>query len=141
MSTIHVNIVSAEESIFEGEAAMVFAPAEMGEVGILPQHSPFLTRLKAGQVRVQTENGEEQHFFVSGGLLEVQPQVVSVLADTLLRARELDAEAASQAKSHAEELLSGEHGEADFERAREQLMQAEAQLRMIQELRGEKRGG
>ena|SRR5690625_3974684 len=140
MATIHVNIVSAEEAIFDGDAAMVFAPAEMGEVGILPEHTPLLTRLKPGEVRVRDENGSEQHFFVTGGLLEVQPKEVSVLADTLLRARELDASAAEDAKARAEEMLAGKHGEVDFERAREELVQAEAQLRMIQELRGE-RGG
>lgn len=140
MATIHVNIVSAEESIFDGDAAMVFAPAEMGEVGILPQHAPLLTRLRPGQVRVRDEAGKEQQFFVTGGLLEVQPHEVSVLADTLMRARELDAEAAQEAKSRAEEDLAGKHGEVDFARAREELVQAEAQLRMIEQLRGE-RGG
>lgn len=140
MSTIHVNIVSAEESIFDGEAAMVFAPAEMGEVGIMPQHAPLLTKLKPGQVRVRAEDGTEEIFFVTGGLLEVQPTVVSVLADTLLRARELDAEAANEAKERAEAMLSGEQGEIDLEKARAELVQAEAQLRMINELRGERRG-
>ncbi|MGH8162122.1 MAG: F0F1 ATP synthase subunit epsilon [Gammaproteobacteria bacterium] len=140
MATIHVNIVSAEEAIFDGEAAMVFAPAEMGEVGILPQHAPLLTRLRPGPVRIRAEDGSEQQFFVTGGLLEVQPHVVSVLADTLMRARELDAEAARTAKEQAEEMLSGKHGEVDFERARQELVQAEAQLRMIEELRGETRG-
>jgi F-type H+-transporting ATPase subunit epsilon len=141
MASIHVNIVSAEEAIFDGDAAMVFAPAEMGEVGILPEHSPLLTRLKPGEVRVRAEDGTEQHFFVTGGLLEVQPREVSVLADTLLRARELDEQAARAAREKAEEQLSGEHGEADFARAREELVQAEAQLRMIEELRGERGHG
>lgn len=137
MSTIHVNIVSAEQSIFDGAAAMVFAPAEMGEVGILPQHAPLLTRLRAGQVRVRDERGEEQKFFVTGGLLEVQPDEVSVLADTLMRARELDASAAKEAKERAEAMLAGDHAEIDPDKARAELMQAEAQLRMIEELRGE----
>jgi F-type H+-transporting ATPase subunit epsilon len=140
MATIHVNIVSAEESIFDGEAAMVFAPAEMGEVGILPQHAPLLTQLRPGPVRIRDEEGKEQQFFVSGGLLEVQPHEVSVLADTLLRARELDADAAREAKERAEEALAGKRGEIDMDRAREELIQAEAQLRMIHELRGERPG-
>lgn len=140
MSTIHVNIVSASEAIFDGDAEMVFAPAEMGEVGILPQHTPLLTRLKPGAVRVRLEGGEEREFFVTGGLLEVQPHEVSVLADTLMRARDLDEQAAQAAKEKAEESLAGKHGEIDLDRAREELIQAEAQLRMIEELRQNRRG-
>ena len=88
--TLHVDIVSAEAEIFSGTANMVFAPAEMGEVGIAPRHAPLLTRLKPGEVRVQVEGQEEQFFYVSGGMLEVQPHVVTVLADVALRARDID---------------------------------------------------
>ncbi|MGH8271681.1 MAG: F0F1 ATP synthase subunit epsilon [Gammaproteobacteria bacterium] len=140
MSTIHVNIVSATEAIFDGDAEMVFAPAEMGEVGILPQHTPLLTRLKPGAVRVRLEGGEEREFFVTGGLLEVQPYEVSVLADTLMRANDLDEQAAIEAKARAEESLAGKHGDIDLDRAREELIQAEAQLRMIEDLRRDRRG-
>jgi F-type H+-transporting ATPase subunit epsilon len=137
---IHVNIVSAGEAIFDGDATIVFAPAEMGEVGILPRHAPLITRLRPGAVRVRLEGGEEREFFVTGGLLEVQPYLVSVLADTLLRARDLDEQAAQEAKVRAEESLVGKHGEIDLNRAREELVQAEAQLRMIEELRQNRRG-
>ncbi len=140
MSVIHVNIVSASEAIFDGDATIVFAPAEMGEVGILPHHAPLITRLRPGAVRVRLEGGEEREFFVTGGLLEVQPYLVSVLADTLLRARDLDEQAAQEAKVRAEESLAGKHGEIDPDRAREELVQAEAQLRMIEELRQNRRG-
>ncbi|MGH8428207.1 MAG: F0F1 ATP synthase subunit epsilon [Gammaproteobacteria bacterium] len=139
MATIHVNIVSASEAIFDGDAEMVFAPAEMGEVGILPRHTPLLTRLKPGAVRVRLEGGEEREFFVTGGLLEVQPHEVSVLADTLMRARDLDEQAAREAKARAEESLAGKHGDIDLERAREELIQAEAQLRMIEDLHRDRR--
>ncbi|HEX5313441.1 MAG TPA: F0F1 ATP synthase subunit epsilon [Gammaproteobacteria bacterium] len=139
MATIHVNIVSATEAIFDGDAEMVFAPAEMGEVGILPRHAPLLTRLRPGAVRVRIKEGEEREFFVTGGLLEVQPDEVSVLADTLMRAHDLDEQAALEARVRAEENLAGKHGEIDLDRAREELIQAEAQLRMIEELRGKHR--
>lgn len=140
MSTIHVNIVSASEAIFDGDAEMVFAPAEMGEVGILPRHTPLLTRLRPGAVRVRLEGGEEREFFVTGGILEVQPHMVSILADTLLRANDLDEQAAREAKARAEETLAGKHTEIDLERAREELIQAEAQLRMIEGLHRSRRG-
>ena len=138
--TVHVNIVSASEAIFDGDAEMVFAPAEMGEVGILPQHAPLLTKLKPGAVRVRLAEGEEREFYVTGGLLEVQPYEVSVLADTLLRARDLDEQAALEARERARESLAGKHEEIDLDRAREELIQAEAQLRMIEELRQKRRG-
>src|SRR5512134_3127553 len=100
--TLHVDIVSAEAEIFSGTVTMVFAPAEMGEVGIAPRHAPLLTRLKPGEIRVQQADGSEQSFFVSGGMLEVQPHVVTVLADTAIRAHDLDEAAAIQAKERAE---------------------------------------
>src|SRR5690606_30702508 len=102
MSTIRCDIVSAEEEIFHGTVSMVVATGEMGELGIAPRHAPLITRLKPGQVRVILENGDEQFFYVSGGILEVQPQVVTVLADTAIRAKDLDEAAASKAKAEAE---------------------------------------
>ena len=101
--TIHVDIVSAEKEIFSGPAEMVFASAVMGEVGILPRHAPLLTQLRPGQVRIKTPSGEEEFFYVSGGMLEVQPHVVTVLADTAERAKDLDEAAAQQAKERAEQ--------------------------------------
>src|ERR687898_2012561 len=102
-TTIHVDIVSAEGEIFSGEAAMIFAPAAMGELGIAPRHAPLLTTLKPGEVRVQLPGGEEQFFFVGGGAIEIQPHLVTVLADTALRAKDIDEAAAIQAKQRAEE--------------------------------------
>ena len=102
MATIHCDIVSAEASIFSGEVAMVFATGELGELGIAPRHAPLLTRLSPGQVRVQLPDGEEEFYYVSGGMLEIQPHVVTVLADTAARAHDLDEAAAAQAKEEAE---------------------------------------
>lgn len=134
-STIHIDIVSAEEEIFSGEAAMVFAPAVMGELGIAPQHTPLMTRLKAGEVRVQTAEGEEQFYYVSGGLLEIQPHVVTVLADTALRAKDIDEAAAIEAKERAEKALADKAAEIDLARAQAELAEAMAQLRAIENLR------
>src|SRR5210317_1402207 len=103
--TLHVDIVSAEAEIFSGPATMIFAPAEMGEVGISPRHAPMVTRLKPGEVRVQTQEGGEQHVYVSGGILEVQPHKVTVLADTATRAADLDEAAAIEAKERAEKAM------------------------------------
>jgi len=135
MATIHVDIVSAEGEIFSGEAAMVFAPAVMGEIGIAPRHAPLLTTLKPGEVRVQTPGGDEQLFYVSGGALEVQPHLVTVLADTALRAKDLDEAAALQAKQRAEEALSGRNGQMEIAEAQAELLRAVAQLRAIERLR------
>jgi F-type H+-transporting ATPase subunit epsilon len=135
MATIHVDIVSAEGEIFSGEASMVFAPAIMGEIGIAPRHAPLLTTLKPGEVRVQTPNGEEQFFFVSGGALEVQPHVVTVLADTALRARDLDEAAAMQAKQRAEEALRDRGDKIDVAKAQAELAAAVAQIKAIEKLR------
>jgi F-type H+-transporting ATPase subunit epsilon len=136
--TMHVDIVSAEEEIYSGTASMVFAPAEMGEVGIAPRHSQLLTRLKPGEVRVQTPDGKEEFFFVSGGLLEVQPHVVTVLADTAMRAADLSEAAALEAKQRAEEALADRKGDLDEAKALAELVEAAAQLRAIERLR--KRG-
>ena len=115
---------------------MVFAPAEMGEIGIAPQHAPLLTRLKPGEIRVQQESGEEQFFFVSGGMLEVQGHVVTVLSDTALRANDLDEAAALEAQRRAEQALADRGGELELAKAKAELIQAVAQLRAIQKLRG-----
>ncbi len=133
--TFHVNIVSAEAEIYSGTATMVFAPAEMGEVGITPRHSPLLTRLKPGEVRVRSDDHEEMFFYVSGGLLEIQPHIVTVLADTALRAKDLDEAAALEAKEQAERMLADQKADFDYAKAQAELSQAVAQLRAIQKLR------
>lgn len=136
--TLHVDIVSAEAEIFSGTATMVFAPAEMGEVGVAPRHAPLVTRLKPGEVRVQTQEGEELSFFVSGGLLEVQPHVVTVLADTAIRADDLDEAQAQEAKVRAEKMLSDKTADIDYAKAQAELAQSIAQLAAIKKLRGRK---
>lgn len=133
--TLHVDIVSAEAEIFSGTATMVFAPAEMGEVGISPRHTPLLTRLKPGEVRVQNDDGEEQSFFVSGGMLEVQPHVVTILADTAIRADNLDEAQALEAKERAEKLLSDKTADIDFAKAQSELAESIAQLSAIRKIR------
>jgi F-type H+-transporting ATPase subunit epsilon len=133
--TIHVDIVSAEGEIFSGPATMVFAPASEGEVGIAPRHAPLLTLLKAGEVRVQTPDGEEQFFYVGGGALEVQPKHVTVLADTALRAKDVDEAAALAAKQRAEEALKGKIDKIEEAEALAELARAAAQLKLIAKLR------
>ena len=133
--TLHVDIVSAEAEIFSGTATMVFAPAEMGEVGIAPRHAPLVTRLKPGEVRVQTQGGDELSFFVSGGMLEVQPHVITVLADTAIRADDLDEAQATEAKVRAEKLLSDKSADLDYAKAQAELAQSIAQLNAIKKLR------
>ena len=135
MATIHVDIVSAEGEIFSGEASMVFAPAAMGDIGIAPRHAPLLTTLRPGEVRVQTPGGEEQFFFVGGGALEIQPHLVTVLADTALRAKDIDEAAALQAKQRAEEALKNRGDTVQAAEMQVQLAQAMAQLRAIEKLR------
>ncbi len=139
MSTIRVEIVSAEESIWSGSGSMVFAPAEMGEVGIAPQHAPLITRLKPGEVRVQQEDGEEKFFFVSGGLLEIQPQLVTVLSDTAVRAADLDEAQALEAQRRAEQDLVNKTSKMEIAKAQAELAQAVAQLRAIQKLKKKRR--
>jgi F-type H+-transporting ATPase subunit epsilon len=132
--TIHVDIVSAEGAIHSGQAEMVYAPGVMGELGIAPRHTPLVTRLKPGDVRVDT--GKEMlHFYVSGGILEVQPHVVTVLADTAIRANDLDEAAAIEAKRKAEEALAGQKEEFEYAKAQAELAEAVAQLRAIEKLR------
>ena len=139
MSTIRCDIVGAESEIFHGQAKMVIATGEAGELGIAPRHAPLITRLKPGQVRVQLENGDEQCFYVSGGILEVQPQVVTVLADTAIRARDLDEAAARRAKENAERLLANRVDAVEIAQAQAELLQAVAQLRAIEQLRKQMR--
>jgi F-type H+-transporting ATPase subunit epsilon len=138
--TVHVDIVSAESEIFSGKATMLHASAEMGEVGIAPRHAPLVTRLKPGDVRVTTDSGEEQIFYISGGILEVQPHHVTVLSDTAVRASDLDEAAAQQAKKDAEERIAEQKDEYDYARARAELAEAAAQLQTIRKLRKGGRG-
>jgi len=135
MSTIQVEIVSAEKEIFSGVAKSVVASAEMGEVGIYPKHTPLITRLKPGEVKLETESGEELIFFVSGGILEVQPHVVTILADTAMRGADLDEAKALEAKRRAEEALADKQADMDAAKALAELAAAAAQLRMIENLR------
>lgn len=132
--TVHVDIVSAEEEIFSGPAEMVIAPLTTGEVGILPRHTPLMAPLKAGEVLVR-KGGEEHTFFVSGGILEVQPHVVTVLSDTAIRARDLDEAQALEAKERAEHAMKDKKSEMDYARAQAELIEAAAQLRTIEKLR------
>src|SRR5256885_15375928 len=133
--TIQVDIVSAEGEIFSGPATMVFAPASQGELGIAPRHAPLLSLLKAGEVRVQTPDGEQHFFFVGGGALEVQPTKVTVLADTALRARDIDEAAALAARQPAEEALTDQAGHITIAEAQAELARATAQLKVLQRLR------
>jgi len=134
---IHVNIVSAEGAIFEGDADMVFAPAKAGEVGIAPRHAPLITTLKPGSVRVQSGDGEKL-FYVTGGILEVQPHLITVLADSALHAEQLDESEALAARERAKEMLEGKHGAIDLARAQAELTEAEARYRAAQQLRGKR---
>jgi F-type H+-transporting ATPase subunit epsilon len=141
MATIHVDIVSAEGEIHTGKATMVFAPAKMGEVGIAPRHAPprhapLLTALKPGEVRVQTEEGDEETFYITGGMLEVQPHSVTVLADTALRGDQLDEAAALASQQEAEQALEGASEETDIARAQQELAEARARYRAAQKLKG-----
>ncbi|HEY9547128.1 MAG TPA: F0F1 ATP synthase subunit epsilon [Solimonas sp.] len=135
MTQLHVDIVSAEGHIHSGEAQMVFAPAEMGEVGIAPRHAPLLTRLKPGTLRVQTPDGQMLPFFVGGGILEVQPHLVTVLADTALRAKDIDEAAAQAAKDECEQRLAGASSELDLAKAQSELIVAAARLDFLRKLR------
>ena len=138
MATIQVDIVSAEGEIHSGDAAMVFAPASMGEVGIAPRHAPMLTTLKPGEVRVQDVDGKEEAFYITGGMLEVQPYLVTVLADTALRGDQLDEAAALAAQQEAEEALKGVSEETDLARAQQELEEARARYRAAQKLKGKR---
>jgi len=133
--TIHVDVVSAEESIFSGLAEFVVLPGEAGELGILPGHMPLMTRIKPGAVRIKLPQGKEELIFVAGGLLEVQPGLVTVLADTAIRGADLDQAKALEAKKRAEEALASRSAEVDYARAQAELSEAIAQLSAIERLR------
>ena len=135
MASIRVEIVSAEEALWSGEGTMVFVPGELGEMGISPQHAPLLSRLKPGDVRVQKENGEEEFFFVSGGLLEIQPHQVTILSDTAIRAQDLDESKALEAQQRAERDLREKKSTMELAKAKAELAQAAAELRALEKLR------
>jgi F-type H+-transporting ATPase subunit epsilon len=134
--TFHVDVVSAEEEIFSGLVEMLFAPGEMGDLGIMPRHSPLLTSLKPGELRLQLPDGDDQYIYVSGGMLEVQPHVVTVLSDTAVRAKDIDEAAALEAKEKAENALKDQKGEIDFALAESQLAEAVAQLHLLKKMKG-----
>lgn len=134
--TIHVDVVSAEELIFSGDAELVAIPAEMGEIGILPMHAPLITRIRPGAVRIKRPNQAEEEFvFVAGGILEVQPHVVTVLADTAIRGRDLDEAKAREAKKQAEDALVNQASNIDYAKAQAEIAMAMAQLSLIQKMR------
>ena len=135
-ATIQVEIVSAEEEIWSGEGTMVFAPGSSGELGIAPRHTPLITQLKAGDVRVELESGEQQFFFITGGLLEVQPHLVTVLSDTAMRGDDLDEDAAQAAMKQAEERLKDKSMEdKDYQDMKAELAAYAAQIRAIEKLK------
>ncbi len=134
--TIHVDIVSAEGQIHSGLAEMVYAPGVMGELGIAPRHTPLVTRLKPGEVRIEEKAGGEQaHYFISGGMLEIQPHLITILADTAVRATDLDEAAALEAKKRAEEAMKDRSADFEYAQAQAELAEAAAQLRAIENLR------
>jgi F-type H+-transporting ATPase subunit epsilon len=138
MNTIHVNVVSAEESIFSGEARFVALPGESGELGIFPRHTPLITRIKPGSVRIEMADGGEEFIFVAGGILEVQPDRVTVLSDTAIRGKDLDEEKANAAKALAEETLRNAKSDFDLARAQSELAVLAAQLSALRRFRGNK---
>ena len=137
MATLHVDVVSAEESIFSGEAKFVALPGEMGELGIFPRHTPLITRIRPGAVRIErADTGEEEFVFVAGGILEVQPGTVTVLADTAIRGKDLDEAKAVEAKKLAEEALKNASSDLDLAKAQNELMALAAQLAALRKFRG-----
>ena len=134
-NTIHVDVVSAEESIYSGEATFVALPGEAGELGIYPRHTPLITRIKPGSVRVETAGGGEEFIFVAGGILEVQPNRVTVLSDTAIRGKDLDEEKANAAKREAEEALKNAKSEIDMARATSELAVLVAQIAALRKYR------
>jgi F-type H+-transporting ATPase subunit epsilon len=138
MATLHVDVVSAEESIFSGEAKFVALPGENGELGILPRHTPLITRIKPGAVRIEKADGTEEFVFVAGGVLEVQPNAVTVLSDTAIRGKDLDEEKANEAKRAAEEALRNAKGDLDIAKAQSELAVFAAQLAALRKYRDKK---
>lgn len=138
MATIKVDIVSAEGEIHSGEAQMVYAPAKMGEIGIAPRHAPLLSALKPGEVRVEDTEGNEHFFYITGGMIEVQPHLVTVLADTALRGDQLDEAAALASQQEAEKALEGASEETDVARAQQELAEARARYQAAQKLKGKR---
>ena len=134
-STIQVDIVSAEEQIFSGEAQMVYAPAVMGEIGVAPRHTPLISPLKPGEVRLDMGDGKEEFFFISGGIIEVQPHLVTVLSDTAIRAHDLDEAAAIEAQKRAEAALADQQSDLDVAKAKAELAAAAAQIAAIKKLK------
>lgn len=138
MSTIKVDVVSAEKSVFSGEAKFIALPGESGELGILPGHTPLITRIRPGAVRIETAEGGEEFVFVAGGILEVQPKSVTVLADTAIRGADLDEAKALEAKRRAEEAMSARTTDIEFAEATAHFAEATAQLAAIARLRRQK---
>ena len=133
--TMHLDIVSAEKEIFSGRAEVVIAPAIMGEVGIHARHTPMLTPLKPGEIKITKQGGEEEYIYVSGGMMEVQPSTVTILSDTAVRAQDLDEAAAMEAKQAAEDAIKDREGDMEIAEAQSKLLEAVAQLRMIENFR------
>ena len=138
MATIHVDVVSAEESIFSGEAKFVALPGEMGELGIYPRHTPLITRIRPGSVRIEKADGTQEFVFVAGGILEVQPGTVTVLADTAIRGKDLDEAKAADAKKLAEEAMKNAKGDIDFAKAQGEFAAMAAQIAALRKYRGKK---
>ncbi|MCO5111659.1 MAG: F0F1 ATP synthase subunit epsilon [Burkholderiaceae bacterium] len=137
-NTIHVDVVSAEESVFSGEARFVALPGEAGELGVYPRHTPLITRIKPGSVRIEMADGSEEFVFVAGGILEVQPDLVTVLSDTAVRGKDLDDEKANAAKAAAEEAVKNAKGEIDLARAQSELAVMAAQIAALRKYRQKK---
>ena len=136
MATIHVDVVSAEEQIFSGEASFVALPGEVGELGIYPRHTPLITRIRPGAVRIRrADNGQEEFVFVAGGILEVQPNAVTVLADTAIRGKDLDEAKANDAKKHAEEAMRNAKSDIDFAKAQSEFAEMAAQIAALRKYR------
>ena len=138
MNTIHVDVVSAEESIFSGEARFVALPGESGELGIYPRHTPLISRIKAGSVRIEMADGSEEFVFVAGGILEVQPDCVTVLSDTAIRGKDLDDEKANAAKVAAQEAVKNAKTDLDLARATSELAVMAAQIAALRKYRQKK---
>ena len=136
--TIRLDIVSAEEELFSAEVQMIYAPAEMGEVGITPKHTPLLTKLKAGDVRAEISDSETKIFFISGGILEIQPNAVTILSDTAIRESDLDEDRAKKSELAAKQAMENSNSDMDLVKAKTELAQAAAQLRLIKKLKGKR---